>query len=178
MAPLSLLPTEQQEGRKSIYNSNSSSQIDLKAGITGSLESLDGGRRVGKKEVGTGRNKAQPAAGEGGMCLLCFLLSAEAHTLPIANRRSECSCCTYRATLAFAPCVQCQANWVCCPLHPSNIPLHGWDPLQGCSGCDLVQDLLKELHYGLQFPEMMFQSVQNTPATSQTCLLLCLPGIK
>jgi len=43
MAPLSLLPTEQQEDRRSIYNSNSLTQIDLKTRIIASLESLDEG---------------------------------------------------------------------------------------------------------------------------------------
>lgn len=41
VAPLCLLPTEQQEDKESIYNRNSLTQIDLKPGIIGGLESLD-----------------------------------------------------------------------------------------------------------------------------------------
>lgn len=60
VAPLNLLPTEQQEERKSIYNSNSLTQIDLKSGIIGSLLSLDEGWRRWV-ERGGNREEERPA---------------------------------------------------------------------------------------------------------------------
>lgn len=98
---------------------------------------------VERKEVETERNKAQLAVDEGAMCLLCFLLSAEAHCIA---KRCECLGHTYETLLRFVPCLHCQANgpWanrVRCLSHPSNLPLHSWDPVQGRSPVVYISDL-------------------------------------
>lgn len=173
MAPWSLLPTEQQEDGKSICNSNSLAQIDLKTGTIGSLENSD----EGWEKVETERNKAQLAADGGGMCLL---LSSVSWRTAHCRHTSACSAPT---NLFSALWPLCRAEWTVpgqtgfLSFTPLQLPTVWLWPTAGSFRLQFTEWSAKGFHYSLQFPEISFLVCSKIlkAATSQTCPCLVLP---
>lgn len=110
----------------------------------------------GQKEVETERKKAQLAADKGEMCLLCFLLSAEAHH--VAHRSRECWWHTYGDIPDFVTRLvtdeQPLGEEGALPFTPFQCLTPQLGPTTGSFRLWFTEWSAKGLNYGLKFPKV------------------------
>lgn len=159
MAPLSLLPTEQQEHRNSIYNSNSLTQIDLKTGIIGSFQGFNKGWRSWAERGGN--RKEQSPAGcrwrRNGSPLFSSVSWSAPHckqemwilAVHLGNHTQPCDLfiVTGEWPLGILGML---------PLPPFQLPTPQLGPTVGLFRLCFTEWSAKGLDYGLHFPEIFF----------------------